>query len=131
LAHNFETLNEHQLQSTERCEIAELLIKSQAWDNFMALKFPTFSRCGEAHLVIYNEMHAASHFKVWDIGHIETLLIDALSGKSRIAMKYHIEYMLTKRLSIGIIVKGALSTTLLLGTCFAHGNWISCLKERI
>ncbi|XP_034113046.1 probable 2-oxoglutarate dehydrogenase E1 component DHKTD1 homolog, mitochondrial isoform X1 [Drosophila albomicans] len=44
LARNFETLNEHQLQSTERCEIAELLIKSQAWDNFMALKFPTVKR---------------------------------------------------------------------------------------
>ncbi|KAM8705361.1 hypothetical protein ACLKA7_009773 [Drosophila subpalustris] len=44
LARNFETLNEQQLQSSERCEIAELLIKSQAWDNFMALKYPTVKR---------------------------------------------------------------------------------------
>ncbi|EDW16268.1 probable 2-oxoglutarate dehydrogenase E1 component DHKTD1 homolog, mitochondrial [Drosophila mojavensis] len=44
LAKNFESLSERQLQSTERCEIAELLIKSQAWDNFMALKFPTVKR---------------------------------------------------------------------------------------
>ncbi|KAH8407072.1 hypothetical protein KR222_005684 [Zaprionus bogoriensis] len=44
LARNFETLNQQQLQATERCEIAELLIKSQAWDNFMALKFPTVKR---------------------------------------------------------------------------------------
>ncbi|XP_064535952.1 probable 2-oxoglutarate dehydrogenase E1 component DHKTD1 homolog, mitochondrial [Drosophila montana] len=44
LAQNFESLYERQLQSTERLEIAELLIKSQAWDNFMALKFPTVKR---------------------------------------------------------------------------------------
>lgn len=47
LARNFETLQQQQrdqLQSEERCEIAELLIKSQAWDNFMALKFPTVKR---------------------------------------------------------------------------------------
>lgn len=49
LARNFETLQQQQqqrgqLQSEERREIAELLIKSQAWDNFMALKFPTVKR---------------------------------------------------------------------------------------
>ncbi|KAH8308321.1 hypothetical protein KR059_010519 [Drosophila kikkawai] len=46
LARNFETLDQQQLQNAERCEIAELLIKSQAWDNFMALKFPTVKRYG-------------------------------------------------------------------------------------
>lgn len=46
LARNFETLNQQQLGKSERCEIAELLIKSQAWDNFMALKFPTVKRYG-------------------------------------------------------------------------------------
>ncbi|KAH8278344.1 hypothetical protein KR018_000038 [Drosophila ironensis] len=46
LARNFETLDQHQLEKSERCEIAELLIKSQAWDNFMALKFPTVKRYG-------------------------------------------------------------------------------------
>jgi len=46
LARNFETLDQQQLGKSERCEIAELLIKSQAWDNFMALKFPTVKRYG-------------------------------------------------------------------------------------
>ncbi|EDW82987.1 uncharacterized protein Dwil_GK22616 [Drosophila willistoni] len=47
LAKNFESLNTEQLlPDQERCEIAELLIKSQAWDNFMALKFPTVKRYG-------------------------------------------------------------------------------------
>ncbi|EDV52980.1 probable 2-oxoglutarate dehydrogenase E1 component DHKTD1 homolog, mitochondrial [Drosophila erecta] len=46
LARNFETLDQQQLANSERCEIAELLIKSQAWENFMALKFPTFKRYG-------------------------------------------------------------------------------------
>ncbi|ALC48035.1 CG1544 [Drosophila busckii] len=44
LANNFESLKARELQPAERCEIAELLIKSQAWDNFMALKFPTVKR---------------------------------------------------------------------------------------
>ncbi|XP_030369346.1 probable 2-oxoglutarate dehydrogenase E1 component DHKTD1 homolog, mitochondrial [Scaptodrosophila lebanonensis] len=46
LALHFEALGEHQLSAEARCEIAELLIKSQAWDNFMALKFPTVKRYG-------------------------------------------------------------------------------------
>lgn len=34
------------LSNDNRKQIAELLIKSQAWDNFMATKFPTVKRYG-------------------------------------------------------------------------------------
>lgn len=35
-----------ELSDDNRKQIAELLIKSQAWDNFMATKFPTVKRYG-------------------------------------------------------------------------------------
>lgn len=34
------------MSNDARRQIAELLIKSQAWDNFMAIKFPTVKRYG-------------------------------------------------------------------------------------
>lgn len=37
---------EQYLSNDNRKQIAELLIKSQAWDNFMATKFPTVKRYG-------------------------------------------------------------------------------------
>ncbi|KAI8130304.1 putative 2-oxoglutarate dehydrogenase E1 component DHKTD1 [Lucilia cuprina] len=49
LALHFEQLNaqsQQYLTNDNRKQIAELLIKSQAWDNFMATKFPTVKRYG-------------------------------------------------------------------------------------
>lgn len=46
---HFEQLNaqsQQYLSNENRKQIAELLIKSQAWDNFMAAKFPTVKRYG-------------------------------------------------------------------------------------
>lgn len=46
LSSNYESLYQETLTNTERVEIAELLIKSQAWDHFLAKKFPTVKRYG-------------------------------------------------------------------------------------
>lgn len=46
LAENFEKLQKQSLTAVEQRKIAELLIKSQAWDNFLATKFPTVKRYG-------------------------------------------------------------------------------------
>ncbi|XP_061393464.1 probable 2-oxoglutarate dehydrogenase E1 component DHKTD1 homolog, mitochondrial [Musca vetustissima] len=49
LATHFERLrseSQQYLSNDNRKQIAELLIKSQAWDNFMATKFPTVKRYG-------------------------------------------------------------------------------------
>ena len=49
LAMHFENLNEQTqlyLTNDKRKQIAELLIKSQAWDHFMATKYPTVKRYG-------------------------------------------------------------------------------------
>ncbi|XP_055906250.1 probable 2-oxoglutarate dehydrogenase E1 component DHKTD1 homolog, mitochondrial [Eupeodes corollae] len=46
LAENFEKLRTQSVSTEGRRKIAELLIKSQAWDNFLATKFPTVKRYG-------------------------------------------------------------------------------------
>uniref|UniRef100_A0A1L8E1X1 Putative 2-oxoglutarate dehydrogenase e1 subunit n=1 Tax=Nyssomyia neivai TaxID=330878 RepID=A0A1L8E1X1_9DIPT len=46
LKDNFERIRGKCLSREERREIAELLIKSQSWDNFLATKFPTVKRYG-------------------------------------------------------------------------------------
>lgn len=46
LAENYERSFESDLLSTDKKEIAELLLKSQAFDNFLATKFPTVKRYG-------------------------------------------------------------------------------------
>lgn len=46
LAENFEKLRKQSLSTNEKRKIAELLIKCQAWDNFLAAKFPTVKRYG-------------------------------------------------------------------------------------
>lgn len=46
LIENYENLFNIKLEDTDRKEIAELMIKSQAWDNFLATKFPTVKRYG-------------------------------------------------------------------------------------
>ncbi|XP_055851943.1 probable 2-oxoglutarate dehydrogenase E1 component DHKTD1 homolog, mitochondrial isoform X2 [Episyrphus balteatus] len=46
LAENFEKLRKQNVSTDGRRKIAELLIKSQAWDNFLAAKFPTVKRYG-------------------------------------------------------------------------------------
>ncbi|XP_037952832.1 probable 2-oxoglutarate dehydrogenase E1 component DHKTD1 homolog, mitochondrial [Teleopsis dalmanni] len=43
---HFEQLAGQTMSNESRKQIAELLIKSQAWDNFMAMKFPTVKRYG-------------------------------------------------------------------------------------
>lgn len=60
LAHRFEELMATKLDSTSKHEIATLLIKSQAWDNFLATKFPTVKRYGaegaEAMLAFFRQI---------------------------------------------------------------------------
>ncbi|XP_059615190.1 probable 2-oxoglutarate dehydrogenase E1 component DHKTD1 homolog, mitochondrial [Phlebotomus argentipes] len=46
LKENFERIRCKSLPNSEKREIAELMIKSQAWDNFLATKFPTVKRYG-------------------------------------------------------------------------------------
>ncbi|KAL9899955.1 putative 2-oxoadipate dehydrogenase complex component E1 homolog isoform 2-T2 [Glossina fuscipes fuscipes] len=46
LSKHFEQLKTRSVSNDVRKQIAELLIKSQAWDNFMAIKFPTVKRYG-------------------------------------------------------------------------------------
>uniref|UniRef100_A0A1A9WZ17 Transketolase-like pyrimidine-binding domain-containing protein n=1 Tax=Glossina brevipalpis TaxID=37001 RepID=A0A1A9WZ17_9MUSC len=46
LSKHFEQLKTQTVSNDTRKQIAELLIKSQAWDNFMAIKFPTVKRYG-------------------------------------------------------------------------------------
>uniref|UniRef100_A0A1A9UWW9 Transketolase-like pyrimidine-binding domain-containing protein n=1 Tax=Glossina austeni TaxID=7395 RepID=A0A1A9UWW9_GLOAU len=46
LSKHFEQLKTRSVSNDIRKQIAELLIKSQAWDNFMAIKFPTVKRYG-------------------------------------------------------------------------------------
>ena len=43
---NFERIRQESVSKEEKREIAALLIKSQAWDNFLATKFPTVKRYG-------------------------------------------------------------------------------------
>ena len=47
-AQNFEKIlsEKAKLSTTDRKEIAQLLIKSEAWDHFLALKFPSVKRYG-------------------------------------------------------------------------------------
>lgn len=43
---NFERIRQETVSAEEKQDIAALLIKSQAWDNFLATKFPTVKRYG-------------------------------------------------------------------------------------
>lgn len=43
---HFERIRQESVSNEEKKEIAALLIKSQAWDNFLATKFPTVKRYG-------------------------------------------------------------------------------------
>lgn len=46
IAERFESLKKEQISNETKQEIAELLLKSQNWDNFLATKFPTVKRYG-------------------------------------------------------------------------------------
>uniref|UniRef100_A0A182P7W8 Transketolase-like pyrimidine-binding domain-containing protein n=1 Tax=Anopheles epiroticus TaxID=199890 RepID=A0A182P7W8_9DIPT len=46
LAGRYEQLFQHETTETERRELAELMLKSQAFDQFLAVKFPTVKRYG-------------------------------------------------------------------------------------
>lgn len=46
MASRFEELLTHSVPDESRRKIAEVLIKSQAWDNFMASKYSTVKRYG-------------------------------------------------------------------------------------
>lgn len=46
LSENYERILQETISDGERKRVAELLIKSQAFDNFLATKFPTVKRYG-------------------------------------------------------------------------------------
>lgn len=46
LSENYEKILEETISNKEKRQIAELLIKSQAFDNFLATKFPSVKRYG-------------------------------------------------------------------------------------
>uniref|UniRef100_A0A182QNH5 Transketolase-like pyrimidine-binding domain-containing protein n=1 Tax=Anopheles farauti TaxID=69004 RepID=A0A182QNH5_9DIPT len=67
LAERYEQLFQHERPTTERRELAELMLKSQAFDHFLAVKFPTVKRYGgegaESMMAFYWELFrcAANH----------------------------------------------------------------------
>ncbi|XP_058126995.1 probable 2-oxoglutarate dehydrogenase E1 component DHKTD1 homolog, mitochondrial [Anopheles ziemanni] len=60
LTERYERLSERQMGADERREIAELMLKSQAFDHFLATKFPTVKRYGgegaESMMAFYREL---------------------------------------------------------------------------
>lgn len=46
IAERFESLKREAISNETKHEIAEILLKSQNWDNFLATKFPTVKRYG-------------------------------------------------------------------------------------
>lgn len=61
---NFERIRQETVSNEEKKEIAALLIKSQAWDNFLATKFPTVKRYGgegaESMLAFFRQIFLSS-----------------------------------------------------------------------
>lgn len=61
---NFERIRQESVSNAEKKEIAALLIKSQAWDNFLATKFPTVKRYGgegaESMLAFFRQLFLSS-----------------------------------------------------------------------
>ncbi|GAB0099368.1 Probable 2-oxoglutarate dehydrogenase E1 component DHKTD1 homolog, mitochondrial [Sergentomyia squamirostris] len=72
LKENFERIRAKSLPKSVRREIAELMIKSQSWDNFLATKFPTVKRYGgegaESMLAFFRQiLKAAAKDDITDI----------------------------------------------------------------
>lgn len=61
---NYERIRQEAVSDAEKKEIAALLIKSQAWDNFLATKFPTVKRYGgegaESMLAFFRQLFLSS-----------------------------------------------------------------------
>lgn len=64
MAEEFEKLFYTKLDSNAKKEIAQLLIKSQCWDVFLATKFPTVKRYGgegaESMLAFFRQLFLSS-----------------------------------------------------------------------
>ncbi|XP_063705809.1 probable 2-oxoglutarate dehydrogenase E1 component DHKTD1 homolog, mitochondrial [Culicoides brevitarsis] len=64
LSENFETSLNEKIEDSVKREIAELMLKSQAWDNFLATKFPTVKRYGgegnESFFAFFRELFACA-----------------------------------------------------------------------